>query len=206
MKQWIDEFKQMGVDTSCIRVICLKTAYTTHADVDLLIVDEIHRALSEKYSEVFDTVTYKWILGLTATLPEKDTQLTILSKYCSVVFERSIEHVKDDILSPFMIYNLKVGWDAKQQFRYKLFDGKFMHASKELSKIRYSSETYKKKYKSIFDMAQDLSKSTQLGVEEIIQSKAFWTGMTMRKNAVYANEKKIEVTKQILAAAPKERK
>lgn len=30
--------------------------------------------------------------------------------------------------------------------------------------------------------------------------------MTMRKNAVYSNEKKIEVTKQILAAAPKERK
>lgn len=163
----------MGVDISRIKVICLKSAYTTYADVDLLIVDEIHRALSSKYSEVFETITYKYILGLTATVPEKEEQLVILSKYCPVIFERNIEDVKDAILAPFTIYNLKVGWDAKQQFRYKLFDNKFMHASKELSKIRYSSETYKKKYKSIFDMAQDLSKSTQLGVEEIIQSKAF---------------------------------
>lgn len=76
--------------------------------VTCLIMDEIHDALTPKYSLVFENCEYDYLIGLTATVPANlmvddiVTKGELLAKYCPVVFEYPLEKaVEDGILSPY---------------------------------------------------------------------------------------------------------
>ena len=52
---------------------------------DLLILDEVHLFAADKFKLVFERVTYKWVMGLTATINRMDGKETLLKKYAPVV-------------------------------------------------------------------------------------------------------------------------
>ena len=79
--QWTKLLDERGLGLNC-RVMIINTASKTMEKCDLLILDEIHKFAANQFSQVFKTVKYKLILGLTATI-ERVTE-TILSRcrYC----------------------------------------------------------------------------------------------------------------------------
>ena len=51
---------------------------------------EAHRVPADTFAEVFKTIKYKFILGLTATFERLDGKHELLNKYCPVIDEISL--------------------------------------------------------------------------------------------------------------------
>lgn len=199
IKQWKDEFGNAGRG---VDYLCIQSAYKKKGHYDLVIVDEIHRSLSDKYSAVFENISYKYILGLTATVPEKDDALRLLDKYCPVVYRKEVhEAVAAGVLPEFEIINVAVGMDRKDKAKYGIFTTQFEQAAVELNRMRMRNEELRRKYASAFDMASSLKFATNDSPARRAARK-FWSGMTMRKQVVYANPKKLEAVKLIIEKFP----
>ena len=88
--QWTSILDSQGLSLNS-EVLVINTAAKYNYTCDLLILDEVHRCPAETFSQVFKTIKYKLILGLTATLERLDGKHAIVEKYCPVVDEVSLE-------------------------------------------------------------------------------------------------------------------
>ena len=52
---------------------------------DFLVIDEVHRVNSTDFSQIFQKVKYKLILGLTATFERLDGKHVIMQRYCPII-------------------------------------------------------------------------------------------------------------------------
>lgn len=76
---------------------------------DFLVIDEIHRAAADILSKVFECVTYKYILGLTATLDRLDGKESIVKKYCPICDRVGIEEaLLNKWVSPYKEYAILI--------------------------------------------------------------------------------------------------
>ena len=82
--QWATLLDQRGLSLNC-RVMIINTASKKLEQCDLLILDEVHKFAADQFSQVFKTVKYKLILGLTATIERLDGKHELIKKYCPVV-------------------------------------------------------------------------------------------------------------------------
>lgn len=82
-KQWLEELTKWElIENSEVRV--MMGASTKEYDCDMLIIDEAHRVNSKVIANVFKTVTFRLILGLTATFERLDGRHEILAQYAPV--------------------------------------------------------------------------------------------------------------------------
>jgi superfamily II DNA or RNA helicase len=168
----------------------------------LVIVDEIHRALSPKYSEVFEGFTTKALLGLSATPPEKKEQEELLNRVCPVVYVKEVSQAVEEGMAPeVQTFNLNVSMDKSSAAKYKVFDAKLMQSTIKLSRALHENQFLKAKYKSAFDLARE-AKNGGFDRELELAAKAFWASMTLRKGVVYNNPHKIPVIRQIVNNDP----
>lgn len=181
----------------------MKTAYKEASYADLLIVDEVHTALSPEYSKLFSIVTYKQVLGLTATVPERDDYREVLKATAPVCFVRKLIDVSgSDVVSDYKIANLEVGFNRKDSGKYMLFDGQFKRAQMELGILKYKDENLHGL--SVFDIAKTYSKLKTK--EPIVKySKQYWSSMSLRKWVCYEAESKIPVVIDILTKVKKKK-
>ena len=91
--QWTTLLDEQGLSLNC-KVVIINTASKTPEQCDLLILDEIHKFAADQFSQVFKTVKYKLILGLTATIERLDGKHELLKQYCPVVDTVTIEVAK----------------------------------------------------------------------------------------------------------------
>ena len=66
------------------RVEIINTVIKLNWTCDLLVLDEIHLMAADTFSKIFDCVSYKNILGLTATFERLDGKEVLISKYAPV--------------------------------------------------------------------------------------------------------------------------
>lgn len=66
------------------KVEIINTIVKNTYNVDLLVIDECHLVPSPVNIEIFQTVRYKYILGLTATLERLDGRHELLTPYMKV--------------------------------------------------------------------------------------------------------------------------
>lgn len=88
-EQWCSIIDQNGLQFNCT-VIVINTAIKNNYECDVLIIDEAHRVPADTFAEVFKTIKYKFILGLTATFERLDGKHELLNKYCPVIDEISL--------------------------------------------------------------------------------------------------------------------
>jgi len=81
--QWIEELNQWELNINT-EVRVMMGASKKEYRCDMLVIDEAHRINSEIIANVFKVVTYKLILGLTATFERLDGRHEILAKYAPV--------------------------------------------------------------------------------------------------------------------------
>lgn len=88
--QWRKQLDDWGMEfNSDVQVI--NTVIKNKYKIDILCLDECHRYSAETFKEVFNTVEYRFILGLTATFERLDQKHEIMEYYCPVVDKISLE-------------------------------------------------------------------------------------------------------------------
>ena len=80
--QWMKELQSNNLKADVKTMYdCSKNKYKCA----LLIIDEIHKIASEQLINIFDNVSYKIILGLTATFERLDGRDRLISKHCPII-------------------------------------------------------------------------------------------------------------------------
>ncbi len=80
--QWKQTFEEMFGIKEQIDYLCIQSAYRVQGEYDLVIIDEVHRALSPEYRKVFENIKTKALICLTATVPEEAEYNEFLHKVC----------------------------------------------------------------------------------------------------------------------------
>jgi len=196
--------EQLG-NTDGIDYLCIQSAYKYVSEYDLVIVDEVHRALSPEYRKVFQNIKTKNLLCLTATVPDDEEYQEFLNSVAPICYEKHLmEVVEKGILPKFSIYNLQVPLAKELQGKYRVFDNNFNLANIRLSKMRAQDPILSYKYKSVFDIARTEQKSTNKELARACSD--YWASMQLRKMVVYNNTTKITVARDIIEKFGPERK
>lgn len=120
--QWYNLTLDKGVYGKC-RVYTYDYIIKNIYECDLLIVDEIHKAVSDNNINIFK-IRFKYILGLTATLERSDNKHIRISKICPTVEEVSKEEaIKNGWINNYKEY--KVIIDVPDIDIYQDHDAKF---------------------------------------------------------------------------------
>lgn len=195
--QWMQELAKVGIFHD-IQVEIINSAAKVEEKVDFLILDEAHRAASNLFIEVFKNRDPSIVLGLSATFNRLDERHLLLNKYCPVCDVITIqEAIANKWLSPYKEYkvvlevdDIDVYREANRDFQnsFAMFGHDFNTAMKAVTNIIYR-RTYAK----------------QMGMSSgEIDALAFtWMrSLQARKSFVMNHPKKVEITRQILAARP----
>lgn len=154
LEQWKNLFSETLGIVNNIDYLCIQSAYKRLGEYDFIIIDEVHRALSPKHRAVFAGLKAKYMMCLTATLPEDEAYINFLGEKCPVIYAKHLlDVVKQGILPEFKIYNLEVELHKSLTGKYKVFNNSFTSALIHLEKLRSQSPLLQFKYRNIFELA-----------------------------------------------------
>lgn len=110
-EQWEQQIDSWGFSLNCdIQVI--NTVIKQSWACDLMIIDEIQRVSADTFKEVFNTVKYKYVLGLTATFERLDGKHKIVEEYCPICDNIPIaECLANGWVSSYKIYQVLIDVD-----------------------------------------------------------------------------------------------
>tara|TARA_R110000851_G_scaffold153833_2_gene295861 strand:- start:3933 stop:5225 length:1293 start_codon:yes stop_codon:yes gene_type:complete len=159
----------------------------------LLIVDEIHTAISPEYRKVFKQ-DWGYVYGLTATVPKDKNAIEAVAP---PLFEYNIDQaVEAGFVSPYKVYNLPVEFTRSEKARYSIFDKQLLEAQKTLRNYCYKHRINGGE----FLLARTAKSSVKHDMHII--AKKFWTGMTMRRNVCKTADNKITKAIDIIGKFP----
>ena len=175
---------------------------------DLLILDECHRFSSNDFSQIFDCVKYKLILGLTATFERLDGKHYIMEKYCPIVdritfLEASINGWVADYKEYVVLLDvdnikeykaLNKEWTEHYEFFQFNFDLAMSMVKPNVgwkNKLAYRDTIYK---------GDDEQKKKDILKAINYHSVRFMQTMQLRKSFINNHPKKVEIAKKIIEA------
>lgn len=207
-EQWREEFDKWGVDHAKVTFECINTACKKTTSYDLLIVDECHKSLSPIFSRIYQNISYKYLVCLTATPPRDTEYRKSLYTKAPLVYHKTLNDSLDaGTISDFKVYNLAVPFSKEMQVKYNIFNRQFTEGMLGLSSLRRQSQYLYSTFPSAFDMAKYFSKGgkvpseiSSLADSLLRYSKLFWSGMSLRKNVLYSNKDKLPVVARVLEA------
>jgi superfamily II DNA or RNA helicase len=115
---WQREFKKWGYESiyaTNVQVECIQTAYKLSGmKYDLVIVDELHNALSSEYIKFFYNNSYTYLLGLSATISiqKKEMQQSLCPTVHKITVEQALEY---NLVSSFCVINLSVSLSKEER-------------------------------------------------------------------------------------------
>ena len=202
--QWLKNLDQRGLGLNC-QVLIINTASKTLEQCDLLILDEIHKFAADQFSQVFKTVKYKHILGLTATIERLDGKHELLKRFCPVVDTVTIEIAKaNGWVADFTEYQVMItaeDIDIYRQYNkdfvkhFEFFDFDFGVA---LSLC--GTNGIQNKFKLRDKLCPNGTKEEKSNVLKEINyhSVGFMRAMQNRKKFIHNHPQKIDVARQII--------
>jgi superfamily II DNA or RNA helicase len=122
--QWSNEIKNHGLTNT--EVVVINTGIKRVRECDFLILDEIHNYASSVFSKIFSLVTYKWVLGLTATLERRDNRDFLIRTKAPVVDTITLtDALKEGYVSEFVTYNVPLVLSEEQRKEYQEMSDEF---------------------------------------------------------------------------------
>lgn len=181
--QWTIELAKNKISAT---VLVINTASKTNLECDLLVIDEVHTAGAETFKLVFETIKYKYIFNLTATIERQDGMEKLLLKKAPIIDEIGFEECrKNGWISEFVIYNLETPFTSEELANYKKADSTFRYFAMQLG---FGGESFK--------VAQQWLKngdSKQKG-----QAIAYFASIRKRKDVITNNSGKLLNTLNII--------
>lgn len=202
--QWIKLIDERGLGFNC-QVLIINTASKTLEQCDLLILDEIHKFASDQFSQVFKTIKYKLILGLTATIERLDGKHELLKKYCPVVDTVTIEVAKaNGWVAEFTEYQVIITAEDIDNYRqynkefiqhFEFFNFDFGLAMSMIGQVGLKNRL---RYRD--ELCPNGSKEDKSRVlkEIMYHSMGFMHAMQNRKKFIHNHPQKLEVAREII--------
>ena len=207
--QWQVQLDEWGFSFNS-EVQVINTVIKHKWSCDLLILDECHRFSSNDFSQIFDCVKYKLILGLTATFERLDGKHYIMEKYCPIVNVVSFaECLANGWVADYKEYIVLINVDNISEYKalnkewtehYEFFQFNFNLAMSMVkpgigwrNKLAYRDTIYK---------GDDEQKKKDILKAINYHSIRFMQTMQLRKSFINNHPKKIEIARKIIKARP----
>lgn len=208
-EQWESILDFNGFGLNC-EVCVVNTAVKSKKRVDFLIIDEIHRLGAPTFEKIFETVSYRIILGLTATFERLDGKHEIINSYCPVVDEITTkEALLNNWVSTYKEYQVLIDVDNLEEYNkynsefqqhFEFFNFQFNTAMACLG-----SNGWKVRQQLRDNMiAPNASPEDKSKLLKTITYHATGFSRALQKRKAFINNhpKKIELAKKIIAARP----
>lgn len=97
---WKDEFKKWGgINVDDLTIECYESLKKhEHESFDFVVMDECHHLNSDKRLDLFSTLTYGNVIGLSATIPKKLKQYFQYQYHAEVVTCNIVDAIEDEVL------------------------------------------------------------------------------------------------------------
>lgn len=190
--QWTRELTKHKLFLNC-KVLVFNTIIRNQYDVDLFILDEIHLVPTPSFIHVFETVKYKYFLGLTATWDRLDHRQVWLEQYTYICDQITLKDaVENGWLSPYRNYKVNIEVDLQE---YNDFNSKFQNLF----------AIFDHDFKLAMDLLKHPNKIKSWAKKKFIDEKsargylsAWIRLLRKRKNFIQSHPKKLEIADKIL--------
>jgi len=205
-EQWEQLLISWDLVFNC-EVIVVNTAIKYKYRCDLLVIDEEHRIPSVTYQNIFSTIQYNLILGLTATFERLDGKHELLKKYCPVIDEVTLtEALVNNWVSQFKEYQVLIDVDDIDVYKrynkefiehFEFFQFDFNLAMKMVGKDGFK---YRSQYRD--KLCPNGSQEERNKIFNLISYHAirFMKTIQERKSFINNHPKKIEIARKIIEA------
>lgn len=123
--QWEEKLREAGCEENT-QVVIINTACKYKYNCSLLIVDEIHRAAANTFYKIFETIQYKFILGLTGTMKRSDRKHKLLQEKCPIFDRIGLDEARrNKWVSNFLEVNIGLELSSNDLISYKEMEEKY---------------------------------------------------------------------------------
>lgn len=200
--QWEQQLIDWDLSFNC-EVYIINSIIKHKWKCDLLVIDEVHRAASNLFRQVFTCVIYKYILCLTATLERLDGKDEIIRKYCPVSDSVGVEEcllngwvsAYDEYLVLLDVDDLDVYKELNRQFTeaFEFFSFNF-----ELAMSCIGPKGYQQRIELAKAMTSNEADRKKMLKQITYYSMQFIRSIQKRKAFINNHPKKIQVAQEIL--------
>ena len=207
-EQWLGLLDLNGLSLNC-EVLVINTAIKGLYKCDIMVIDEIHRVAADTLKHVFETVNYKYILGLTATFERLDGKHELLKKYCPVIDEITLAESKfQGWISDYKEYQVIL--DVDDIATYKEMNRKFTESfeffnfdwNKVMSCLGPKGFMYRSQLRDEMCPNGTEEQRKQVFKQITYHATQFMRIIQSRKAFINNHPKKIEVARRIIQARP----
>lgn len=207
-EQWLGLLDLNGLSLNC-EVLVINTAIKGLYKCDIMVIDEIHRVAADTLKHVFETVNYKYILGLTATFERLDGKHELLKKYCPVIDEITLAESKfQGWISDYKEYQVIL--DVDDIATYKEMNRKFTESfeffnfdwDKVMSCLGPKGFMYRSQLRDEMCPNGTEEQRKQVFKQITYHATQFMRIIQSRKAFINNHPKKIEVARRIIQARP----
>lgn len=206
--QWINELNNHNLIFN-IEVYVINTIIKHTWTCDMLVIDEIHVAGADQMSLVFTKVTYKLILGLTATFERLDGKHKLLEKYCPIVdVVTTMEAINNGWISMYKEYQVLLDVDDIEQYKEwdrQLFPHlEFFNYNGGIAYECLGKEGWKRalRYRDEIYKGNDPEKKKQILSAIMMHARQFQALVNKRKSFIHNHPEKIRIAQKIMQARP----
>lgn len=192
--QWITQIDERGLGLNiCVEVI--NTVIKYDWTVDMLILDEAHRAAAQQMIQIFDKVQYSYILCLTGTMERLDMRHLLLSKYAPICDRITLEEAeKEGWVAVHKEYAVMLNVDLTEYNQWNSrFNKAFAFFNFEFDVAMKAATDYTVRSKIAKQLGVDVKMVSAMGMEFVRSLKA-------RKEFIMNHPKKIEIARKIIEA------
>ena len=192
--QWITQIDERGLGLNiCVEVI--NTVIKYDWTVDMLILDEAHRAAAQQMIQIFDKVQYSYILCLTGTMERLDMRHLLLSKYAPICDRITLEEAeKEGWVAVHKEYAVMLNVDLTEYNQWNSrFNKAFAFFNFEFDIAMKAATDYTVRSKIAKQLGVDVKMVSAMGMEFVRSLKA-------RKEFIMNHPKKIEIARKIIEA------
>ncbi len=187
-------------------VVVINTAIKNNYITDILIIDECHRANATTFRNIFNTISYKYILGLTATFERLDNlHKEVIEKYCPVIDEITLEEaLNNGWISEFKEYQVLIEVDDIDVYKqynkdfikhFEFFDFNFDLALSMIGKNGYQNRV---KLRDSLCTSGDYNDKKMMLQTITYHATGFMRATQARKAFINNHPKKIEIARKII--------
>lgn len=207
--QWKSQLDSWGLGLNAEVEIINTVVKRNNYKADILVLDEVHRYAASTFLKVFETVSYRFVLGLTATFDRLDGKHEIIAKYCPVVdIITPAEALANQWVSEYKEYLVLIDvdnieeyqkWNKEFQVHFEYLNFDFNLAMSLLGPTGFINRA------KLRD--QRCPNGTEAERKEVFKqityhATAFMRCIQQRKAFVNNHPKKLELTRKIINARP----